>query len=165
MRADRSKLSDPPLLTSFWFRWRVKPRHRNQNEVRSVGEHKKWVLKPHCGLSKTEGPEKLVPVNSMAQDDNCVCTQFLGAPGGKCHNASMPYRSGGGIKVTDYVVRVWADNRNRLEVHKCCLQRFPARLASSVADQNRVRSPLMTSDHRVAGSSPAGCKSSLGAYL
>ena len=29
----------------------------------------------------------------------------MARPGGECYNASMPYRSGGGVKIADYVIR------------------------------------------------------------
>jgi hypothetical protein len=41
----------------------------------------------------------------MAQHDNRIRAEFFGAACCKCHNASMPYRSGGGVEIADYVIR------------------------------------------------------------
>lgn len=37
----------------------------------------------------------------MAQYDNRIRTKFFGPAGGECYNASMPYRSGGGVQTTE----------------------------------------------------------------
>ena len=37
---------------------------------------------------------------SMAQDDNRICAEFLGPPGGKCYDTAMPYRSMGSGQIS-----------------------------------------------------------------
>ena len=76
----------------------------------------------------------------MAQHDNRICTEFLRPPGGKCYNASMPYRSSRSLQMADYVYTVPVDSRNRLDLPTRCLRMFAASSASSVAALSRARS-------------------------
>jgi hypothetical protein len=42
---------------------------------------------------------------AMAQYDDRICTEFLGTACCKRYDASMPYRSAGGVEIADYVIR------------------------------------------------------------
>jgi hypothetical protein len=57
---------------------------------------------PSQGETGANGPGVF---RSMAQDDNRICVEFLGPPGGKCYETSMPYRSGGSVEIADYIVQ------------------------------------------------------------